>query len=86
MGLPPNNLYNKTNAWEICQFFRFGLHPYKLATLRATIGLIISSCYRIILIKIKDLLRHKKFVARSKFLYVKVARYTKKFGQAWPKG
>jgi len=25
-----------TNALKICQFFRFGLHPYKLATLSAT--------------------------------------------------
>jgi len=35
--------------------FRFGLHPYKLATLRlrATISLIITSYYRIKLIKIK---------------------------------
>ena len=32
---------------KICQVFRFGLHPYKLATLRATIGLIITSCYRV---------------------------------------
>jgi len=47
MGLPPKNLYNKR--------FRFGLHPYKLATLPAgaSIGLIITSCYRIKLIKIK---------------------------------
>jgi len=30
MGLPSKNL---TNALKICQFFRFGLHPYKLATL-----------------------------------------------------
>jgi len=37
----------------MCQFFRFGLHPYKLATLCATIGLIITLCYRIKLIKIK---------------------------------
>jgi len=28
------------NASKICQLFRFGLHPYKLAALRATIGLI----------------------------------------------
>jgi len=42
-----------TNASKICQFFRFGLHPYKLTTLRATIGLIIISCYRKKLIKIK---------------------------------
>jgi len=42
-----------TNASKICQFFRFGLHPFKPATLRATIGLIITSCYRMKLIKIK---------------------------------
>ena len=42
-----------TNASKICKFFRFGLHPYKLATLRATIGLIITSCYRIKSIEIK---------------------------------
>ena len=41
------------NASKIRQLFRFGLHPYKLATLRATIGLIITSCYRIKRIKIK---------------------------------
>jgi len=38
MGLPPKNFI--TNASKICQLFRFGLHPYKLATLRAPIGLI----------------------------------------------
>jgi len=42
-----------TNASKICQFLKFGLHPHKLTTLRATIGLIITSCYRIKLIKIK---------------------------------
>jgi len=36
----------------MCQFFRFGLHPHELATLRATVGLIIT-CYRIKLVKIK---------------------------------
>jgi len=51
MGLPPKNLYNK--RFENMLFFRFGLRPYKLATLRATIGLIITSCYRMKLIKIK---------------------------------
>jgi len=53
MGLPPKNCI--TNASQICQMFRFGLHPYKLATLRlrATISLIITSYYRIKLIKIK---------------------------------
>jgi len=45
MGLPPKNLYNK--RFENMSIFRFGLHPYKLATLRATIGLIVTSCYRI---------------------------------------
>jgi len=51
MGLAPKNCV--TNASKICQCFRFGLglHPYKLATLRATIGLIMTSCYRIKLIK-----------------------------------
>jgi len=29
-----------TNASKICQLFRFGLHPYKLATLHATMGII----------------------------------------------
>jgi len=42
-----------TNASKICQFFRFGLHPHKLATLRATIGLIITACYRVKLMKIQ---------------------------------
>jgi len=51
MGLLPKNLL--TDASKIRQFFRFGLHPYKLTTLRATIGLIIISCYHIKLIKIK---------------------------------
>ena len=51
MGLPPKNFYDK--RFENVSFFRFGLHPYKLATLRATIGLIITSCYRIKPIKIK---------------------------------
>ena len=35
------------NALNISQCFRFGLHTYKLATLRATIGLIFTSWYRI---------------------------------------
>ena len=47
----PKNLYDKPS--KICQFLRFGLHPYELATLRATIGLIITSCYGIKLSKIK---------------------------------
>jgi len=51
MGLPPNSSCNK--HFEKCLFFRFGLHPYKLATLHGTIGRIITSCYRIKLIKIK---------------------------------
>jgi len=33
MGLPPKNLYNK--RFENISLFRCGLHPYKLATLRA---------------------------------------------------
>jgi len=74
-----------TKASKICKFFRYGLHPYKLARLRATIGLIITSCYRIKLIKIKGhnslLLRHKAFVARNKFPHVEVACNTKKLGR-----
>jgi len=37
MGLPPKNLYNK--HFENMSIFIVGLHPYKLATLRVTIGL-----------------------------------------------
>jgi len=44
MGLPPKSC--KANASKISQFFRFGSHPCKLAALRATIGLIITSYYR----------------------------------------
>jgi len=51
MDLPPKNLYSK--HFENMSIFRFGLHPYQLATLRAAIGLIITSCYRIKLTKIK---------------------------------
>jgi len=51
MGLPPKTCI--TNASKICQSFRFGVHPYKMATLRATVALIITSCYSIKLIKIK---------------------------------
>jgi len=81
MGLPPKNLYSK--HFEKCQFFRFGLHPYKLATLHATIGLIITLCYRIKLIKIKEFVTSQKtFVACNKFPHVKVARSTKNVGQA----
>jgi len=58
MGLPPKNLYNK--RFEICQFFRFGLHRYKLATLRATVGLIVTSCYSIKLVKIKGFFTSQK--------------------------
>ena len=79
-----------TNASKICQFLRFGSHPYKLATLRANIGLIIIFCYSIEHTKSRDLLRHnslllhhKTFVARNKFPHVKVARNTEKVGQAW---
>jgi len=46
--------------------FRFGLHPHKLATLRATIGLIITTCYRVKLIKIESLLRHNSLLLRHK--------------------
>jgi len=52
VGLPPKNLNNKRFE-NMSIFWRFGVHPYKLATLRATIGLIMTSCYRIKLIKIK---------------------------------
>jgi len=45
MSLPPKNLYDK--LFENMPIFRFGLHPYKLAALRATIGLIITSSYHI---------------------------------------
>jgi len=58
MGLPPKNFYDK--RFENVSFFRFGLHPYKLATLRATIGLIITSCYRTKLIKIKGFVTSQK--------------------------
>ena len=51
-----------TDAAKICQFFRIGLHPYKLAALRATIGLIITSCYRIELIKIKGFVTSQKLL------------------------
>ena len=51
MGLPPKNLYIK--RFENMSIFNFGLHPYKLATMRATIGLIMTSCYCIKLFKIK---------------------------------
>jgi len=82
MGLPPKNLYNK--RFENMSIFRFGSHPYKLATLRVTIGLIITSCYRIKLIKIKGFVTSQKaFVARNKFPHVKVTRNTQKVGQAW---
>ena len=42
-----------TNVSKICQFFRFGLHPHKLAALCATIELIFTSCYSVKRIKIK---------------------------------
>ena len=51
MGLSSKNVYNE--SFENMSIFLFGLHPYKLATLRTTIGRIITSCYRIKLIKIK---------------------------------
>jgi len=69
-----------TNASKIYQFFRFGLHPYKLAT----IGLIITLCYRIKLIKIKGFVTSQKRLRPAiNFLMVNVARTTKKVGQAW---
>jgi len=37
-----------------------------MTTLRATIGLIMTSCYHIKLIKIKDLLRHNSLLLRHK--------------------
>jgi len=46
--------------FENMSFFRLGLHPYKLATLRVTIGLIITSSYRIKLIKIKGFVTSQK--------------------------
>jgi len=75
-----------TNASKICQLFRFGLHPFKPATLRATIGLIITSCYRIKLIKIERFVTshslivtsQKTFVARNKFPHVKVGAALKR--------
>jgi len=89
MSLPPKNLYNK-RLTKICQFFRFGLHPYKLATLRATIGFIITSCYSIKLIKIRGFVTSQKLiiVTAQKRLWpanVKVARNTEKVGQVWCK-
>jgi len=42
MDLQPKNFENMSNTSKICQFYRFGLHPYKLTTLRATIGLIVA--------------------------------------------
>jgi len=51
--------------------------------LRATIELIIISCYRIKLTKIKGFVTSQKtFVTRNKFPHVKVACNTKKVGQA----
>jgi len=51
MGQPPKILI--TSVLKICQFFRIVLHPYKLAILHATKGLILTLCYRIKLLKIK---------------------------------
>jgi len=54
-----------------------------VATLRETIGLIITSCCRTKLIKIKGFVTSQRtFVARNIFPHVKVARNTKKVGQA----
>ena len=80
----------RTNASKMCQFFRFGLHPYKLATPRATIGLILISCCSIKRMKINgfvtsqylNVTSQKTFVARNKFPHVKVVRNTEKVGQA----
>jgi len=80
-----------TNASKISQLFRFGLNPYKLATLRATTGLI----YRLVLshktyqnqricnVTIAYWNVTKTFVARNEHPHVKVARNTKKVGQAY---
>jgi len=54
-----------TNVSKICQFFRFGLHPYKLATRRTSIELGITSCYRIKLIKIKVFVTSQKLIVTS---------------------
>jgi len=57
----------KNQRWEPCK----------------TIGLIITSGYRIKLIKIKGFVTSQKtFVSRNKFLHVKVAGNTTKVGQA----
>ena len=79
-----------TSDAKICQFFRFGLLPYKLAILRATTGLI-TSWYRIkhktyqnkgiCYVTIAYCYVTKTFVARNKFPHVKVARNTKKVGR-----
>jgi len=49
IGLSSKDLHNK--PLDNMSFFQFGLHPYKLATLRATMGLIITTCYCINLSK-----------------------------------
>jgi len=86
MGLPPKNLYNALKIWQFC---RFGLHPWELATLRATLGLMIlmllhktyqnqGICY----ITIPYCYVTRMLLARNKFPCVKGARNTKKGGQA----
>jgi len=87
-GLTLKNLYNKRS--ENMSIFRVGLHPYKLAILHATIGLIITLCYGMKLIKFKGFVKsqwlivtsQKTFLAHNKFPHVKVACNTKKVGQA----
>jgi len=69
MGPAPKNCI--TNASKICQFSRFGLHPYKLATLRATIGLIITSCYCRELVKIRGLLHHNSLLIHHNSLLLR---------------
>ena len=74
----------------MCQFFRFGLHPYKLATLRATIYYHVVLSHKnyqnqgICYVTIAYCYVTKAFVARTKYPPVKVACNTKQVGQAWP--
>jgi len=86
MGWPTSWL---ANGLAYVWLFRFGLHPYMLATLRATIGLIYhlvlshktyqnqGICY----FTIAYCYVTKTFVAHKKCPHVKVARNTKKVGQ-----
>jgi len=78
-----------TKASKICQLLRFCLHPYKLATLRATIGLI----YHLVLshktyqnqgisyVIIAYCYVTKTFVARNKYHHVNVAHNVKRLGR-----